>query len=421
MKPRAACLAALLWLCSHAAAVDRSRSSLFHEKAGSISAPKVAKAQAFLSKNNESKVRNAESAEHGKRPPQKHDANETLTREVVDQATVQPMKKHFERVDRNGDGKIDEWEYFANTRAARWVAKHRFNCSDENHDHTLSLKEFSDAQDKPDDIETCVAMMFAFNMVDKNRDGGISQQELWSSVGGANFDSRWAFTIACSDSNNDRRVSPMEFSKDVYGCIEERSNAALTKFAHFEKTDENADGCANQTELALAVNMLFGIDQISDKPPNRATRTLTRRWMSCSDFNADRCLSQEEYDGLLDPTPRMSHCTGTAFEKYEGDMDFEIMDTNDDDKVSRQEYYAWIEQLDLEVDQQDADSLFRNADVNKNGFVDEHEFVHAGEEHEGDGPGYLFFVNPVDPARSSKTRRAWRGSIQSTFAGLRKF
>jgi len=453
MQPRVACVAVLLWLLRHAAAVSRSRSSPVHAETGSASSSRVAEddhvqqlrgpaalrvqrdnavlvsgsvldsrskaTEAFLGKPKESKATKGKGAKKGEkqRPARKHDEDETLTRELVDQATTQPAKKRFDRVDRNGDGKIDEMEYFASTRACRRVATNRFNCTDENMDHSLSLKEFSDAQDQPDHLEQCITMMFAFKMVDKNRDGGISQEELWSNVGGPNFDSRWAFTIACSDRNNDGRVSPLEFSKDMYGCMEEKSDVAMTKFRNYSRTDRDGDGCANQSELALAVNTLFGIDLISDKPPSRATRKLTRRWMSCTDFNSDRCLNRKEYDDLMNPTPAQSHCTGTAYEKYEGDMDFEIMDTSDDDKVSRQEYYNWIEKLDLEVDQQDADALFTNADVNKNGFIDEHEFVHAGEEHEGDGPGYLFLTNPADPTRSIKSR-IWRGSIQKTFSGL---
>jgi len=410
MQPTATCLALFIWLSRHVAAVGRSSSSPIHAEIHT--APMRPVAEAFLRKPKESQ----------KKGEPAHDSD-TLSHEVLDQATTRPVKKNFDTIDRNSDGKIDEWEYFASTRASRRIATNRFNCSDANQDYSLSLKEFSDAQAKPKDIERCVSMMLAFKLVDKNRDGAISQEELWSNIGGPNFDSRWAFMVACSDLNRDGRVSPMEFSSDMYSCMEDKSDAAMVAFMNYSKTDANGDGCANETEMALAINMLFGINLISNRPPSQATRKLTRRWMSCVDFNSDRCLSKKEYNGensLLDPSPEQSHCTGTSYEKYEGDMDFEIMDTNDDDKVSRQEYYNWIEKLDVSIDHQDAEMLFKNADANKNGFIEESEFHHAGEEHEGDGPGYFFFRRATDPDHSMKLRRAWRGSIQKTWAGLYK-
>merc|ERR1719235_548169 len=233
-------------------------------------------------------------------------------------------------------------------------------------------------------------MMLAFKLVDKDQDGGISQDELWSNVGGPSFDARWAFMIACSDRNGDGRVSPMEFSKDMYGCMEEKSNAAMTAFANFSKSDKDSNGCVNETEMGDAVNMLFGINLISDRPPSQATRKLTRRWMSCVDFNSDQCLTKKEYNGLLDPTPEQAQCTGKYYQKYEADMDFQIMDTSNDNRVSKQEYYDWINKLGMEVDHQDADLLFEKADKDKNGFIEESEFHHAGEEYEGDGPAVLF-------------------------------
>lgn len=369
----------------------------------------------FSSPEQKPSEKKAKEAEKGK--GKKHD-DDTLATETVDQATTQPAKKEFDAIDRNGDGKIDLGEYSASTRADSRVAKYRFNCSDANLDHSLDLEEFTDAQSKPKELEKCLSMMMAFRLVDKDRNGEISQDELWANVGGPSFDSRWAFMVACSDLNQDRKISPMEFSSDMYGCVEEKENQALKGFANFSHSDSNGDGCADEAEMGLAINRLFGMQLISDRPPNQAMRALTRRWMSCVDFDSNRCLNKEEYMNLLDPSPVQSRCIGTSYERYEADMDFTIMDTNHDNQVSQQEYYNYCDKLDIEIEQQEADALFKSADTNKNGFIDEHEFVTAGDEYSGDGPGKLFFLRSTDPARSLKSRTAWAGSLKKTWSGL---
>lgn len=412
MQPTVVCLA-LLWLVRHAAAISRSSAvsaeirSTFLSRRGRLD--NVTGGSLFVS-HAEAALSGARGGKGGKAEKNKPDTD-SLSEELVDQATTQPYKKQFDRVDRNGDGKIDQWEYFASTRANRRVATKRFNCTDENLDYSISPKEFADAQAKPQELERCVSMMLAFKLMDRNGDGSISQQELWDNLGGSKFDSRWAFRVACSDTNRDGRVSPMEFSKDVYGCVEDKQDAAMNRFSNFSKSDADGDGCANETEMAVSLSVLFGLNLLADKPPGLSTRKLARRWMSCTDFNSNQCLSLKEYKELLEPTtPRQSRCIGTSYEMYEHDMDFELMDANHDDKVSRQEYYSWIDKLDIEVDHQDAEALFNSADVNGNDFVEEEEFHKAGEEHEGDGPGYLLL-------RAAKSHRAWLGSIQKTLLG----
>jgi len=405
MKPTTACLAAFLWFAGHTTAVARSRSSpVLH---GQQLRGETLSAAKFLNK--------------GREEGKPKDDNDTLTHELIDQATTQPRNKKFKMVDKNGDGKIDYWEYIASTRAATRIATYRFNCTDDNLDQSIDVKEFEAAQAAPQEMDRCMSMLVAFQMVDKDRNGYIAQDELWSNVGGPDFDSRWAFMIACSDLNGDGKVSPMEFSKDMYGCMEEKSDAAYTDFTNFTKSDQNGDGCADEAEMEVAVNTLFGINLISNKPPSRATKALTRRWMSCVDFDSNQCLTKEEYvDGLLNPTPAESQCIGTNYEQYEADMDFEIMDTNNDGKISRQEYYAWCSKLDIEINQQDAESLFQSADANNDGFIQNDEFDSAGANHKGDGPGALFFLRSTDPARSIKTRTAWQGSLRKTWTGLFK-
>jgi Ca2+-binding EF-hand superfamily protein len=423
MQPTAACLA-ILWLVRHAAAISRSSavSAEIHStflarrdghdnvSSGDVLVSSNEAAEASLSGGKGGKGGNG--AKKDKESQKDEPDTDSLSHELVDQATTQPYKKRFDRVDRNGDGKIDEWEYFASTRANRRIATNRFNCTDENRDYSISPQEFTDAQAKPQELDRCVSMMLAFKLMDRDRDGGISQQELWNNLGGPSFDSRWAFTVACSDTNRDGRVSPMEFSKDVYGCVEEKQDAAMVRFSNFSKSDADSDGCANETEMAVSLSMLFGLNLLSNETagPGLSTRKLARRWMSCTNFNSDQCLSEKEYNKLLSPSPAQSRCIGTSYEMYEADMDFELMDANHDDKVSRQEYYNWIAKLDIEIDQQDAEALFNSADVNGNDFVEEKEFHNAGEEHEGDGPGYLLF-------RAAKSHRAWLGSIQKMWAG----
>jgi Ca2+-binding EF-hand superfamily protein len=343
------------------------------------------------------------------------DDNDTLTHELVDQATTQPVKKRFDAVDRNSDGKIDLYEYVASTRADERVARYRFNCSDADVDHVLDLKEFAESQAKPQELERCVSMMLAFRMIDADRNGHLSQHELWNAAGPPTFDGSWAFQVACSDLNNDGKIAPMEFSTDMYSCMEDKAATALKRFENFSSSDANGNGCADEAEMAAAINMLFGLNLLSDRGPARATRLLTRRWVSCVDFDSDQCLSEKEYSSLSEPTQQEAACIGTNYMKYEADMDFEIMDTNRDNKISRQEFYTWCSNIDMSIDQKDADALFTAADKNKNGFIEEIEFVDAGDEHKGDGPGVFFFSHL--PA-GLKPHMVWRGSLSKTWAGL---
>lgn len=349
--------------------------------------------------------------------------DDTLTHELVDQATTTPAKKKFDVVDRNRDGHINYFEYAASTRAESRVARYRFDCSDVNMDGSLNLDEFTHAEANPKELDQCLNMMIAFRMIDKNRNGEISQEELWANLGGsASFDGRWAFMIACSDLNLDGKISPMEFSSsDMYGCIEEKSEEASNNFTSFNHTDTNGDGCANVTEMGVAVQHLFGLHLISPgKPPRRATQALARRWVHCVDMDTDGCLNDKEYNALLDPSRQESQCIGTHYNEYESDMDFALMDTNRNDKVCRQEWYDWIDKLGMRMQQQTADKLFRDTDTNGDGFINEQEFLGAGEEHVGDGPGKLFFMRSPDLTHSLKTRTAWLGTLKKTWVDLFK-
>jgi Ca2+-binding EF-hand superfamily protein len=346
------------------------------------------------------------------------DEPDSLTHELVDQAMTSPMKQAFDRVDVNSDGKIDYMEYLASTRASQNIARRRWNCSDDNMDGSLDIKEFEAAQTNLEAIESCISMLLAFRMIDQDQNGFLSQEELWRSVGGPSFDARWAFNVACSDLNVDGKVSPREFSTDMYGCIEEKSAQAFTNFTNFNLTDVNTNGCIDQAELANAINGLFGMRLISKQPPSQATSQLAQRWIGCVDSDAKSCLNRKEYEvALLSPTQEQGACIGDQYTKYEGDMDFELMDTNHDRRVSKQEYYTWCGKLDIVIDHKEADRLFADADTSKNGFIEESEFHPAGPNHKGDGPG-VFFLRSTEPARSSKSRTKWLGNLRKTWSGV---
>lgn len=438
MKPIATSLAVLLWLAGDFIAVARSRSSPVPHDAKKLRGPAALVQPIVLStvidKDTHGSGADVDVAvlrggngrgQAGKRRSGKPGGdNDTLAHELVDQSTTQPGKKEFDTVDSDKDGNISLSEYLASTRAPRRVARYRFNCTDVNLDSRVDLKEFAAAQAAPQDMERCISMLLAFQMVDKNRDGQLSQTELWKNVGQTNFDSRWAFMIACSDVNGDGKVAPMEFSTDMYGCIEEKSAEAAQNFAEFKQTDSDGNGCANETEMIVAVRMLFGLSLIpshlvSARSPSQATEDLTNRWINCVDFDNDQCLTKQEYNRLLNPTPEQAQCIGVHYTQYETDMDFQIMDTSNDGSISKQEYYAWCDKLDIPIDHQEANSLFSSADADGDGFITHEEFDSAGEEHTGDGHN-VFFLRSLNSTHSIRSLTAWRSSIQKTLAGLFK-
>lgn len=352
--------------------------------------------------------------------------NDTLATESLDQATVQPRNKEFETVDGNHDGKINKQEYVYNSRAGQRIAEYRFECSDANMDKSLNVSEFVEALSKPKSLDKCVTMLLAFKMMDQNQDGHLTQRELWRSAQKDRFDARWAFMIACSDLNDDGKVSPMEFTSDMYGCVEDSAEKAADKFANFTFSDKNADGCIDQDEMIKGIRMLVGLDQIptklvSDTSPSQATVKLANRWIYCVDFDLSGCLDKEEFeDGLLNPTPSEQQCIGNSYNQYEDDMDFHIMDTSNDNKVSEQEYYDWCIKLDMDIDYEKARALFESTDANGDHFVTAKEFEDAGKNHQGDGANYLFFHRSRQPAWSMRSLTRWRGSIRKTWGGYFK-
>jgi Ca2+-binding EF-hand superfamily protein len=353
-------------------------------------------------------------------------SNDTMAHESVDQATTQAKKKDFKKVDGNGDGKINKQEYLHKTNAQRRVAENRFVCSDTNMDKSLDVNEFIEAQSKPQALEKCITMLLAFKMMDNNRDGHLSQRELWRSAEKERFDSRWAFMIACSDLNDDGKVSPMEFTRDMYGCVEDSTEKAAKKFSNFTSGDKNRDGCIDQGEMIKGIRMLMGLDQIPQKlvsgsSTSQATANLAKEWISCVDFDLGGCLDREEFeDGLLNPTPTEKQCIGNAYNWYEDDMDFHIMDTSNDNKISEEEYYSWCSKVGMDIDSQKSKVLFESADKNGDRFVTAQEFEDAGKNHQGDGANNLFFHRSLQPPWSMRSLTRWRGSIQKTWAGYFK-
>lgn len=364
-------------------------------------------------------VRRLRGRESRKPPPDR----DNLADETADQATTHPRKKEFDAVDLNKDGKISPSEYYATTRAHERVASYRFNCTDTNLDRSLDIHEFAEAQSKPQDLERCFRMQIAYGMADQNQDGVVTMQELWTTVDTEGMEGREAFMIACSDGNGDGKISPSEFSRDIYGCVEDKSEAAFVEFTKHSNADTNKDGCADQAEMSVAANKLLGNDLLSDKPPSRSVQRLAQRMINCADHDLNMCIDKEEWAHMMDePTPEMEYCIGTSFEQYDADVSFEIMDTNGDGKISKQEYYTWCSDMEIEVEHEEADALFNSADVNNDGFINEYEYTHAGENHEGDGPGHFFFLrvkgrHPLKRKQSLQSH--WKGFAGSGHEGPR--
>jgi Ca2+-binding EF-hand superfamily protein len=320
---------------------------------------------------------------------------DTLAGETIDQAT-QARSKDFAAIDANGDGIILLWEYLKTTKDDERLATYKFECTDGNLNGQLDTDEFNYIQTHTKELDECLGSMFAFKMIDKNHDGFLSQKEMWKTVGSMRFDQRWAFMIACSDPNQDGKVSPMEFSGEIYDCVERKVNVANEDFVDFKKSDLNENGCVDEPEMAYALTRFLGHNLIVKGKAHyggddKSIEHLAISWIDCVDKNGDHCLDTTEYEILLDPDDNHAYCLGTSFEMYEYDMDFAIMDGNHDGRVTLQEYYTWIGRIESEVDKDEADALFHATDSNGDGIIDPKEFHHAGSGYEGDGPNALFF------------------------------
>jgi Ca2+-binding EF-hand superfamily protein len=370
---------ALLSLSTFADAVTRTHGAFGHERQ---------RARASFDKV----LRSGSLRGNPEAPPGVMKDTDNLANEVKDQAVKSPASRHFQAVDVNGDGRILLWEYLKATKADENIAQARFKCMDTNLDGAVDAEEFAHAQGSPADLEKCTDNMFAYRMLDANQDGHLSQKEMWRNVGDLSYGQRWAFMIACSDKNQDGKVSPSEFSKDIYGCTEDGIAEADARFSKFEKSDTDKSGCVDKAELGAALKLVLGYDRIKKSRDIRgdSANTLGKHWMLCADKDLDECLNEKEYATLMDPSQEQGACMGWSFEKYEFDMDFEIMDKSHDGRVSRQEYYDWIQAIELEVDHQEAEAIWKDADTNKDDFVDRAEYDSAGAKHEGDGPSVFF-------------------------------
>mmetsp|Transcript_8959 Transcript_8959/g.14517 ORF Transcript_8959/g.14517 Transcript_8959/m.14517 type:complete len:384 (+) Transcript_8959:68-1219(+) len=333
---------------------------------------------------------------------------DTLAGETVDQATT-VRSKSFQALDVNGDGHVLLWEYLKTSRDNKRLATYKFECTDGNLDGYLDSGEFNFTQAHPQEMDECLGSMFAFKMIDKNHDGHLSQKEMWKTVGSMRFDQRWAFMIACSDLNQDGKVSPMEFSGNVYDCVEHRIAVANEEFVHFNHIDQDNSSCVDEKEMTAALIKLLGHDLIRKGKVHyggndESVDNLAIRWVNCADDNHDDCLCEAEYEHLLDPDDNQAYCLGTSFELYEYDMDFAIMDSSHDGRVSKQEYYTWVDRIEVEVDHKEADDLFHSSDLNNDGFIDKEEFHEAGSAYEGDGPNALFMY-AFSPRRFNTSAR----------------
>lgn len=363
--------------------------------------------------------------------------SDNLAEEVVDQASgvtpnVEPDR--FSVVDTNADGVISEQELATHIHdvepsAGPYRIEYYMGCSDLNNDHQLTRNE----TDKMNDAQrsSCYETFESFRQADMNGDVSLDRHEVEVIDEGAfgvqaeegHFD--WTTLFVCADQNANGKIEPWEFvSKEMTSCYRRKINQARGAF--FRRIDSAPrDNCVTKDELATALQeyYLFNVPKNTSGVSWGAyhlewTPEMTvysDRMYDCLDVKkTGNCLTKREYVAIMKPRkPDPFNCLVEADRQYSSDVVFALMDENGDHRVTKSEFFHWVdEHKSFDIQYGEVEAMFENTDTNNDGFVDHSEFDKAGENHAGDGQNAFFFHTNASNASSTA------GNTSSSMASL---
>jgi len=211
--------------------------------------------------------------------------------------------------------------------------------------------------------------------------------------------------MRCGDLNKDGMISLPEFNesgKTAWAeCVKQSAVRRSHGFVKFFDADQNLDGFLTQKELAVGVISLWG------QPGEQLVDPL----LKCADKNKDGKLDQTEFhDSIAAYNPgtrtwqmwsgtsdkEILKCMQDAFKKFDAALVFHATDKNGDQKISESESYnvmaAAHQNGASTISSVEADSIFKAADKDKDGFLNFEEFMGAGEAYKGENEKNAFLL-----------------------------
>jgi len=292
------------------------------------------------------------------------DGNGVLSREEYEAG----MREVFDRIDANGDGKIDR-EEMSRDLSSLWVmpptrSRHLLRLYDQNNDGKITAEE-------------CLLPPKAMAELDLNKSGALESEDLMKlTLTRATLlqdpARRATALLAELDKDGDKRLSEEEF-----GTAKET----------FRKADRNADGQLDADELKLLPPLPV------DHPQRRAEEMIARL-----DQDGDKMLSQNEFrlpgvrfedtdsnkDGLVDfkeLTAWFETARGRQFGPPSGiqmaDRILDQFDRNGDGKLTKEELQGMPE------------AVWQRWDLNADGVVEATEIEKAFEGRRLEGRGMM--------------------------------
>lgn len=281
-------------------------------------------------------------------------------------------------------------------KAKALLATRRAGAPDDDHfvDELHDNAQYKNATTKPK-----TAMDKDFAAMDLNGDKKLSVQELMyrQYVTGCEpmeAQVRARDYMACGDVNKDKVISYEEFTfaatkPNWAECIKGTSDRRAHGFVRFFDADQNMDGFLTKQELQVGMIKLWG-------EPGMA---LVDDVMKCTDKDKDGKMSQTEFHDAIatyNPMTRtwqmwsgtsdkaILKCMEPAFKKFDAALVFEVTDTNHDNQISPSESYATMSAVNgNHMMSATADAIFKAADKDKNGYLNQAEFEGAGEAYKG--------------------------------------
>jgi len=261
-----------------------------------------------------------------------------------------------------------------------------------------------------------------FAWLDRNKDGSLDAKELTYKQFASGCEPSVAHArgldyLQCGDKNKDGKISEEEFKESTKpawaACVKDLKDRRLHGFVRFFEADEDWDNKLSLNELNVGIQKMWG----------PAGHHLAKPLLDCVDKNKDNYMQQDEFhdsiagynpatrswqmwEGTSDPT--ILACLQPAFKKFDAALAFEIMDTNQNQKVSKQECFDTMDSQEGSgvMDHDTANKIFAAADLDKSNDLSLDEFIKAGESYKGKGESFALQGFSVEASKIAKTGMA---------------
>lgn len=229
-----------------------------------------------------------------------------------------------------------------------------------------------------------------FAFYDFDGDGKLNKRELTFVWGVTQGD--FGVSLKCADVDNDGAINSEEWAETYkgafYDCISEEYEKVEAQFT-FANADVNPnDNCVTAHEMSDLQNHIAG------SPFEEATLALdafTVACYKCHGYEGSACLTKEQFESFGPADPEERKCWAKAMNKYRMQIDFALLDESGDEVISETEFWHFCQRMQgWAISHEEAHAIFTDTDSDKNGYVTMEEFLKAGEQHEGDGPGVFF-------------------------------